>query len=185
MLLENPNIQTQPSQPRDTIDNLLLAARQEGHTTTEIKVWHTDTIFVPDGEVGVAATDELNGCHVSIFVAPAEGGDALTMTHFPPEIGREAYRKALETLSASIQARGTMPKAIVTLTASDRRAGEDTWVAASFPNVPVYPLFYKAKDQKRRARPDAGKCMAVLDKREGASSLHVFTDSGDQTIGLW
>lgn len=184
MSIENPNIQVQP-QPRDTIDDLLLAAKQEGHITKEIKVWQTDTIQVPDGEVGVAATDELNGCHVSIFVAPAEGGDTMTMTHFPPGIGRERYRQALEDLNASMQAKGVIPKAIVTLTASDRPAVEDAWAAASFSNVSIYPLSYKARDRERRVRPDAGKCMAILDRRTGAPSLHVFTDSGDQAIGLW
>ncbi len=179
---ENPNLQ--PTQSRDTIDNLLLAAKREGHTVTEIKVWETDTILVLDGEAGVAATDELNGCHVAIFVTPAKNGDSMTMTHFPPDLGRERYRQALEGLSASMQAQGVTPKAIVTLNAFDRPAAEDAWASATFPGVPIYPLFYKARDQERRSKPDAGKCMAILDKREGVSSLHVLTDSGDQVVAL-
>ncbi len=181
---ENPNSRWQSPQPRDTIDNLLIAAKQEGHATKEIKVWETDTISVPDGGVGVAATDELNGCHVSIFVTPSENGDAMTITHFPPDLGRERYGQILESLSVSMQAKGVTPKAIVTLTASDRPAREDTWASETFPSTPVYPLSYKARDRERRARPDAGKCMAILDKREGVSHLHILTDSGDQTIGL-
>jgi hypothetical protein len=182
---EHLNGNVQPTQPRDTINNLLLIAREENHTISEIKVWQTDTIFVPESEVGIVATDELNGCHVSIFVAPDQDGDTMTMTHFPPGIGREGYRNALEDISASIQARGVVPKAIVTLTASDRPAIEDGWASESFPGVPTYRLFYKGKDRERRSRPDAGRCMAILDKREGASNLHVLTDSGDQIVELY
>jgi len=184
MSYENQNIDPYFPQPRETIDDLLLRANQEGHTTKEISVWGTDTVVVPYGEVGVAATDKLNGCHVSIFVTPTEGGSAMTMTHFPPGIGRESYREALDTIDSSMRAQGVMPRAIVTLTASDRPAIEDSWVVEHFPDVQVDQLFYKARDPERRANPDAGKCLAILDQSEGRTDLHILTDSGDQSIAL-
>ncbi len=183
MTYESPDINVGAPRARDTIDDLLRAAKEEGHATVEIKVWQTDTVVVPDGEVGVAATDELNGCHVSFIVTPVEGGDALTITHFPPGIGEGRYRQTLVDLKASIQAGGRMPSAVITLAASDRPAAEDSLAGAIFEGVPLHTLSYVARDKERRKGPDAGRCMAVLDNR-GTSTLHIFTDSGDQVVTL-
>lgn len=166
---------------RGSIAELVELAKQEGHNVSEIGVWESATVEVPEGEVGVIPTEALNGCHASIIVAGfPDGQKSVSMTHFPPEMGAQRYIESLEGIQESILARGGKAETVVSFVASDRRPKEVIAVQELFPNVNVHELSYKARDKARKAHPDAGRCLAVLDRRDASmQTLHVATDSGD------
>ena len=171
----------QVTSERGTIVELVELARTEGHNVAEVAVWNHGSVTVPDGEVGVVPTEALNGCHVSIITAELpDGQKTVSMTHYPPEIGAERYIQALEQIQADIIANGGKAETIVTLIASDRAPREIQALQELFPNIQPTELSYRAKDKARRRSSDAGRCVAVLDRRDPShQTLHVATDSGD------
>lgn len=165
--------------PVSPIDGLIVDAQEAGAVVSEIGVWESDTICVEDGEVGILATDQLNGCHVTVIVAAKGSGYEVLMTHFPPEIGAARYKEALRSLSTEMQ-----PTTIVTFTASERPAPECELPMTLFPGANVHSLQYEAKNPKRARQLDAGRCVAIIDNESQKPSLHVITDSGDTRIFL-
>lgn len=169
---------------RDTIAALVELSKAEGHNVKEVSVWGHDSVVVPEGEVGVIPTEELNGCHVSIIAAEyPDGQKSVSMTHFPPELGARRYIESLEEIHAAIIASNGKVSTLVTLTASDRFPKEVVALTELFPDIELVALSYKARDKTRRESPDAGSCVAILDRRDSANQvLHVATDSGDVMI---
>lgn len=161
------------------LDGLIFDAREAGAVVSEIGVWDSGTIHVEDGEVGMIATDQLNGCHVTVVVAATESGHSVSMTHFPPEIGAERYEQALTSISADVQ-----PSVVVTFTAIERPVPEDSLPSKLFPSAEMHSLYYQAKNPKRARQVDAGRCMAIIDNESDNPSLHIVTDSGDRRIFL-
>lgn len=176
------NHETQESIPdRGAISELVDAAKAEGCKVAEVGVWENGSVNVPDGEVGMIPTEALNGCHVSIITADLPNGEkSVSMTHFPPDIGARGYIESLEKIQAAISAQGGKANVIVTLVASDRLPREITVLKELFPDITPHSLSYVSRDKARRSSPDAGRCVAILDRRDPSSqTLHVATDSGD------
>lgn len=171
----------QNSPERGSIAELVELAKSEGHNVKEVAVWNHGGVNVPNGEVGVVPTEALNGCHVSIITAEfPDGQKTVNMTHYPPELGARRYIESLEEIQRTIVSNGGKAETIVTLIASDRGARETQALKELFPDIEPVALTYKARDKQRRSSPDAGRCVAVLDRRDAArQTLHIATDSGD------
>lgn len=169
---------------RGTIAELVDRAKDEGHNVAEVTVWNHRDVSVPEGEVGVVSTAELNGCHVSIATAEClDGSKMMYMTHYPPEIGAQRYIESLEEIHAAVSANNGKVNQLVTLVASDRSPRETVALKELFPDINAVELTYTARDKTRRMSPDSGRCVAVLDRRDSANqTLHVATDSGDTIL---
>ncbi len=172
-------------EPKTQMDSLIEGARAEGRNVSEVAVWGSETVVVPSGEIGLIATDGLNGCHLTVIVAKDNGARIMTMTHFPPEIGKKRYAEAIKKLKEMYDKSGVEPSIAISLIASDRMPSEEHEAIESlFPYLRHETVGYVSRDPKRKELVDSGRAVAVLDARDNDGVLHLFTENEQKTTSL-
>lgn len=165
------------------------AAQLEHDPNSELQkvaVWDVGALDVEQGKIGAITTSGLNGCHVSVLTGKDPNGKrTLAMTHFPPGLAADRYKRSITELSTIMKAQGIEVDQVVTLADSRRNPSETTVLTECFPDAMKAELTYDSRASGRSESEDAGKVLAVLDYRDSnGPQLHMATESGTASLPL-
>lgn len=168
----------------ESIGEVVEDARQSGAKVAEIPVWGAESVPVNAGEVGVIATEGLNGCHTTILAGKNERGESVVaMTHFPPELGSQRYAQAVHEHKDTFEQQGVALDTVFTFVDKTRFPKETEMLATEFPEATFHSAEYDSRDPNEKGQ-DYGKCVAVLDNSGEQAVLTVLTDRGDEQIAI-
>jgi hypothetical protein len=168
----------------ESIGEVVEHARQSGAKVAEIPVWGAESVPVNAGEVGVIATEGLNGCHTTILAGKNEQGESVVaMTHFPPELGSQRYVEAVHEHKDTFEQQGVALDTIFTFVDKTRFPKETEMLTTEFPEATFHSAEYDSRDPNEKGQ-DYGKCVAVLDNSGEQAVLTILTDRGDEQIAI-
>ncbi len=168
----------------ESIGEVVEHARQSGAKVAEIPVWGAESVPVNAGEVGVIATEGLNGCHTTILAGKNERGESVVaMTHFPPELGSQRYAQAVHEHKDTFEQQGVALDTVFTFVDKTRFPKETEMLATEFPEATFHSAEYDSRDPNEKGQ-DYGKCVAVLDNSGEQAVLTVLTDRSDEQIAI-
>jgi hypothetical protein len=152
----------------------------------EIRVWGVGVMDVEPGKVGALSTAELNGCHVSVIVGKYPNGKrTFAMTHFPPSLARDRYKRSVQELSTAMGEQAIDVDQVVTVVDSKKYPDETSVLGECFPDSNMTEFLYDSRLPGRSSAEDAGRVLAVLDYRNPIGpQLHLATEVGAQSIPL-
>lgn len=170
-------------QDQPDINTLFSDLAEAQVTPVEVVVWGYGSTVVNHGEVAAIATERLNGCHVSIIVSGSGSGLRMSMTHFPPEIGKSRYEEALREIRTVIDTQSETPLMVASVTDINRVASETALLDTIFPEASRIDLDYDsiATDTTQES---FGRCLVMIDGRGQDLAMTIATDTSSFKTSL-